>query len=95
MKALISPSEIQSTITHWADFETPVRESIPNSARVAEVSEQEFHVALPLFWVDCTDDTVADHCYYDTASGVFKAFPAPAERPMPKDQPKVDGAQTI
>jgi len=37
--------------------------------RVAEVSAQDFPVADPLFWVDCSDDIVADEYWYK--DGVF------------------------
>lgn len=32
--------------------------------RVAEVSENSFPIAPPLFWVECADDVVADQFYY-------------------------------
>lgn len=38
--------------------------------RVAEVSSQPFDVALPLFWVSCADDVVADQFYWDGNSCV-------------------------
>jgi hypothetical protein len=40
--------------------------------RVAEVSAQDFPVADPLFWVDCSDDIVADEFWYK--DGVFTRF---------------------
>jgi len=40
--------------------------------RVAEVSAQDFPVADPLFWVDCSDDIVADEYWYK--DGVFTRF---------------------
>lgn len=33
--------------------------------RVAEVANQSFEVAEPLFWVSCADDVIADQYYYD------------------------------
>jgi hypothetical protein len=41
--------------------------------RVAEVSAQGFPVADPLFWVDCSDDIVADQYWYK--DGVFTLLP--------------------
>jgi len=33
--------------------------------RVAEVADQSFEVALPLFWVECADNVVADQFFYN------------------------------
>jgi hypothetical protein len=65
-KALISPNE--SPIKHivaWVDKKA-IYEDYPNSCRVAEVENNSFDVAPPLFWVDCADNVVADQFYYDT-----------------------------
>ena len=43
--------------------------------RVAEVEEQEFEVAEPLFWVDCADTDKADQCWYDPSDQTIKPFP--------------------
>lgn len=40
-------------------------EPVEYGYRVAEVSDQTFDVAEPLFWVDCSDDIIADQFYYD------------------------------
>jgi hypothetical protein len=40
--------------------------------RVAQVEQQEFEVALPLFWVDCADDVVADQFWYDPVDQTIK-----------------------
>lgn len=42
--------------------------------RVAEVREEEFPVAEPLYWVDCPDTTHADMFYVD---GQFFELPMP------------------
>jgi hypothetical protein len=65
MKALISPEEKQhiTYISAWVDGQAEYS-TIENCQRIAEVSETEFDVAQPLFWVDCPDDCVADGWYY-------------------------------
>ena len=50
--------------------------------RVAEVMEQGFAVAEPLFWVDCANDVVADQFFYDPADQTIK--PLPVEIPETK-----------
>jgi len=40
--------------------------------RVAEVQQQEFQVAKPLFWVSCADNVVADQFWYDPADQTIK-----------------------
>lgn len=45
--------------------------------RVAEVSETDFEVASPLFWVDCAEDIVADQFWYDPSDQTIKANPIP------------------
>lgn len=75
-KALISPNE--TPIQHIVAWEfnpnptiqnpnkyLPVWETYLNSCRVAEVEDNPFEVAPPLFWVDCADDVVANQFYYD------------------------------
>jgi hypothetical protein len=47
--------------------------------RVAEVSANQFDVAEPLFWVDCSDDVFADQKWYDPLDQQFKDFPIPPE----------------
>jgi hypothetical protein len=43
--------------------------------RVVQVEQQKFEVALPFFWVDCTDDIKADLFWYDPADQTIKSFP--------------------
>jgi hypothetical protein len=45
--------------------------------RVAQVEQQEFEVASPLFWVSCATDVVADQFWYDPTDQTIKPFPAP------------------
>jgi hypothetical protein len=51
--------------------------------RVAEVGPAEFPVAPPLFWVDCSDEVVADDYYYDPADESIKPLP----QTLPEDDP--------
>jgi hypothetical protein len=69
MNALISPQQQSLLITKWVlvnGMYKPVVEPIPDSARICEVGEVAFEVALPLFWVACADDVVADQYWYNT-----------------------------
>lgn len=61
--------------------------------RVAEVCEQSFDVAPPLFWVDCADDVVADQFWYDPSDQTIKTLPL--STPEPAEQPISEGAQTL
>jgi hypothetical protein len=61
MKALISPNE------KVTDYQGNVGE------RVAQVEQNTFEVAPPLFWIDCPDDCVADVWWY--YNGVCEAIP--------------------
>ena len=47
--------------------------------RVAEVEQQAFEVAPPLFWVDCADNVVADQFWYDPSDQTIKPIPVPPE----------------
>lgn len=59
--------------------------------RVAQVTEQAFLIAEPLFWIDCADDVVADQFWYDPAEQAIKEVVIEAKT----DQPVVTGAQTL
>jgi hypothetical protein len=84
MKALISPSEKfeLSWVSSWS-FETdewkPVRSILDECQRVAEVSSTPFEVALPLHWVDCHDECVADQWYFK--DGELHAKPQDVAKP--------------
>jgi len=43
--------------------------------RVAQVEQQEFEVAPPLFWVNCDDTVKADLFWYDPADQTIKPNP--------------------
>jgi len=85
-KALISPNESVSYISGWTEATLtkppqPIYTTIPNADRVAEVMDTPFEVALPLFWVDCADNVVADQWYYDSVTATIIVVPAPAPKP--------------
>jgi hypothetical protein len=65
-------------------------EPVLTGYRVAEVRDDTFEVAPPLFWVECSDDVVADQFYYDTATQTIIAKPTP-----PKPQPIVEGGPSV
>jgi hypothetical protein len=65
MKALISPQEVRT------DYQGNV------GARIAQVEQNEFPVAAPLFWTDCPDDCVADIWWY--YNGTCEVMPTPPE----------------
>lgn len=104
MKALISPNEISPYVASWTyNMATktwePVFEDVPDSWRVAQVQEDTFEVALPLFWTNCADNIMADEWYYQTSTGAILPIPAPApipeNAPAASEQPSVSGAQTL
>jgi len=83
--ALISPNE--SPINYVSGWTTdvppqPVYTPINNSCRVAEVADQTFEVASPLFWTECDDDVVADQFYYNTKDKEIYPVPEPAPPPV-------------
>jgi hypothetical protein len=82
MRALISPNE---KVYSYTGAEIGIR--------VAEVSQQGFEVALPLFWAECADDVVADRFYYNTATQTINAVPV---RPAPfEPEPIVPGGPSV
>lgn len=72
MKALISPNELftHTWISSWKQEDDKwvpdTMGAIENCQRVAEVKSDNnvFEVAQPLFWVDCSDNCVADQWYF-------------------------------
>ena len=66
MKALVSPRE-------------PVVFDVEVGYRIAEVAQEPFEVAQPLFWVDCPDDCLPDAWYFDTSSQSLVKKPEPPE----------------
>ena len=43
--------------------------------RIAQVADQSFEVAPPLFWMECADDVIADEFYYDPATATIVLIP--------------------
>jgi hypothetical protein len=71
MKALINPNEEAKYISSY-DNQEPVYKAedfkpiyTVVGKRVCEVTENDFPVASPLFWIDCNSEIVADIYYYD------------------------------
>lgn len=60
--------------------------------RVAEVSDITFEVALPLFWIECADDVIADSFYYDVNTNSVLAIP---KKPIPKDENLLGGSPNV
>lgn len=84
-KALISPLDVPvNYISGWTDQTPaePIFTNIENAYRVSEVSTQTFDVAEPLFWVDCSDEVVADQWYFNFETGdVLPKQNAPSPNP--------------
>ena len=72
MKALISPNEVfnYSWVSEWFKNDQnkwePIYSTIENCQRVAQTEPDNkiFDVAQPLYWIDCSEDCVADLLYY-------------------------------
>jgi hypothetical protein len=97
MKALINPNEPSKYIKSWETQNLkriPIYENI--GALICEISNKEFEIAYPLFWVDC-DSSININYYYDLDSKSFKELPPDAEyvQPIPVDQPNTTGTQSI
>jgi len=92
-KALISPNELITYISAWTEQvpPEPIYTTVPNGERVAEVVDNTFEIAQPLFWVDCDDAILADQWYYDSATATFVVTP----QNVPQPQPVVEGAQSL
>lgn len=43
--------------------------------RVAQVEQESFEIAEPLFWFDCVDDVKPDQYWYDLADQTIKSVP--------------------
>jgi hypothetical protein len=82
--ALISPNESPiQYVSRWTTDTPPeaIYTQIENSCRVAQVEDQTFEVALPLFWTPCDNDVIADQFYYNTADE--QIYPVPESPPYP------------
>jgi len=92
--ALISPNEQVSYISAW-DGQTPVFTVI--GQRVAQVENNQFEVAPPLFWLECADDVTAIGFYYSQISLAIVQIPESPPQPTiaASDQPVTTGSQTL
>lgn len=80
MQALISPNE-----PVYSYDETLL------GSRVAEVEQDTFPVAPPLFWVPCSSEVVADQFYW--SNGEILPVPVP---PVPEPvTPPADGGPAV
>ena len=100
MKALIDPNGRPAYVASWEYSSqhkgyAPVYAQIPNASSVAEVQENSFEIASPLFWVDCAAEVMADYWYYENATQSVLPVPASPPIPVPADQPVTTGAQTL
>lgn len=69
MKALVSPNEVAYSY-----------DGASLGQRIAQVSEDDFPVAPPLFWTDCPMDCIPDMWYYSSGQCLPKPVPpAPTE----------------
>jgi hypothetical protein len=85
MKALISPNEgnVVSWVESWVkenDEWIPVIAEITGTERVAEVCDVQFDVALPLYWVDCPENCIADLWYFKDG----QCYTKPTDTPKPE-----------
>jgi len=70
MKALIDPRFAAKHITSW-NGNVAIFTEYANSSRVCQVEENEFEVASPLYWADCTANVTADGYYRCTLTNNF------------------------
>jgi hypothetical protein len=50
-------------------------EKVNTGYRVAQVEENSFEVAPPLFWVDCSNEVIQDQFWYDPTDEQIKPNP--------------------
>lgn len=83
-KALISTSESVQYLSSWEKFDGKRYFPLYSTcgARVAEVTDVQFEVAPPLFWVDCGDEVTAEQYYYNLESKTVAKIPDPAPYPV-------------
>ena len=95
MYALIDPTQPARYISFWAEPAPykPVYTEI--GQRVADVSQTDFPIALPYFWVACADDVVADKFYFDEPAQTIIKLPPDAERPAPLGPTLSEGVQVV
>ena len=55
------------------------QEQVNTGYRVAQVEENSFDVAPPLFWVDCSNEVIQDQFWYDPTDEQIKPNPIPEQ----------------
>jgi hypothetical protein len=83
-KALISPNETPIYyISDWTKDIPPqaIKTPIDNSCKIVQVQDQDFEVALPLFWVNCNNDINPTLYYFNLTDN--EIYPLPESPPMP------------
>lgn len=76
--ALISPDEtVVRYISGWTSDNPPkpIFSNLANACRIAQVEDQTFEVAPPLYWVECADNVVAGDFYFNTQSNTIEQIP--------------------
>lgn len=48
------------------------QELVETGVRIAQVENQEFDVATPLYWIDCDDSITAENHFYDESNKEIK-----------------------
>ena len=93
MKALIEPQSEVKYISGWNPPVAPATKYTPIETvcgvRIAEVTEESFPVAPPLFWVDCENNVKAEtYCYVENSQSIILI---PPNEPDPSPQPVSTG----
>lgn len=91
MKALIDPTRQTYFISSWSNTKPykPVYAIQPDSAMVCQIEEQEFAVAEPLFWVNCSAEINSADYYFNTVTQTCDLI---VNTPMPDT---TQGLQTV
>lgn len=79
-KALCDTNTSVKYISSW-EHENPVYSIYENSARICEVTSNQFEVHTNLIWVDCEDNIVPDQFWYDKMTGIISPIQN-AEKPL-------------
>lgn len=53
-------------------------EPVANGYRIAQVESETFPVGEPTYWLECSDDVVANYWYFDTATELPTLVPVPS-----------------
>ena len=64
-------------------------------ARVAQVADEAFPLAEPLFWVECPDDIQADQHSYNIVAATFHQVHPTQEPGAMQVQPTTQGMETL